>query len=152
MIQTVQHPVAAEWLVRMFGAQVGIDSVSDLGPHFIALGILKDRKPIGGVVFTEYRKMPHGSDIRIFAAGLPGTPWMTKKTLHDVFSIPFRQLDCIRVTSIVSEKNRASADLQPRLGFRREGVARRGADGKTNAIIFGMLKTECKWLREDHHG
>jgi len=32
------------------------------------------------------------------------------------------------------------------LGFKREGLIRKGASDGSNLILYGMLKEECRWL------
>jgi RimJ/RimL family protein N-acetyltransferase len=46
----------------------------------------------------------------------------------------------------VREDNLDAQRFDEHLGFKREGLVRRGADDGTNLILYGMLKEECRWL------
>ena len=51
-----------------------------------------------------------------------------------------------RITTTVTADNSTAIDMNERLGFKREGTLREYMDGK-NTEIFGMLVSECKWIR-----
>ena len=108
----------------------------------VAIGLEKDDELIAGCVYDNYRK----HDIEMtFAASTP--KWATPKTIGVFFSYPFVQLKVARVTAIAAKANKRARKMLERLGFQLEGVARRGMDGKKDACIYGMLASECKWLR-----
>lgn len=65
--------------------------------------------------------------------------------LREIFSYPFQQCGLARVTALVRVTNAASADFCRRLGFRLEGRKRCAVEGE-DELIFGMLRSECKWL------
>ena len=107
------------------------------------IGVVEGDKLIAGAVFHDYR----GHNIEIsFAAD--DARWATRKHIRAIFAYPFNQLGCVRLTTITSKKNARARKLDEGLGFRIEGVIRKGYDGKQDAIIYGMLKHECKWIRK----
>lgn len=111
------------------------------GGWYAGLGVVVDNRLIAGVVFNEYRK----TDIReSFAAIEPR--WATHATLRTLFSYPFVHLGVRRMTGIVEKKNKKSRELTLRLGFKYEGNCRKAMDNGDDAIIYGMLKEECKWI------
>jgi RimJ/RimL family protein N-acetyltransferase len=118
----------------------------DISKGYEALGALDESgNLIGGFVFYNWTQYPDGGDVWIAVAG--GGPWLTRANLREWFSYPFLQLGCNRVTSLVAKSNRKSRELVERLGGVREGRIR-GARGPGKAsIIYGMLKSECKWIR-----
>lgn len=59
----------------------------------------------------------------------------------------FRQLGCDRLTIKVRADNAAMLSLAPRLGFVHEGTMRAAHHG-LDVWIFGMLRHECRWLRD----
>lgn len=114
---------------------------------FEAIGVAKSGRLIGGVIYSDYRELaPQQHDIRMHWAGEPG--WLTKATLAEFFAYPFEQLHCIRTTGVVSKANKRIRDVGRRLGFREEGLLRHGFGFNRHAIILGMTKDDCKWIRK----
>lgn len=142
-IATLFSPRVAEWVAKHL-ADPDIKTAKDFG-DFQALGILMQKRPVAGIVYNNFRRMGHGNDV--FLSIYSETPeWATRSTLRAIFTYPFVTAGCVRCTAVVREGNARSIDLVKRLGFVREGVLRRGFNGKSNAFVFGMLKDECRWL------
>lgn len=109
-----------------------------------AIGFVRGHALCAGAVFTNYR----GHDIELsFAAADPR--WARRGSLRAVFHYPFRQLGCARVTAVTGRANARARRLTAGLGFTLEGVIRRGLDGRDDALVFGMLREECRWLAPD---
>jgi RimJ/RimL family protein N-acetyltransferase len=114
---------------------------------FKALGVVRRGQLVGGVVYHHYR----GFDIQI-AAAFDAKGWALPGTLRALCAYPFVQLGVRRVTTITGKKNRRARRALTRLGFVLEGVAKRGLDGVEDAMIFGLLREHCKWLKDKDHG
>lgn len=114
---------------------------------FTALGIARDGKIVGGVLYNNYR----GHDIQLTAAA-DDARWLSADVLTEIFKYPYIQLGCSRTTAVTGRKNTRTRKLLEGLGYRLEGVCRKGLDGKQDAIVYGMLKADCKWLnrKTDH--
>ena len=108
----------------------------------VAIGIEENGELIAGVVYNMYTK----ASICMHVAAIPGKRWMTKEYLWRVFAYPFIQLNCNRVTGFVREDNLVAQKFDEHIGFKREGLIRKGATDGTNFILYGMLKEECRWL------
>lgn len=108
----------------------------------VAIGLEEDGELIAGVVFNLYT----GPSIMMHVAAEPGRRWLTRDFLYRCFAYPFIQLKCHRVGGLVREDNLDAQRFDEHLGFKREGLVRRGADDGTNLILYGMLKEECRWL------
>lgn len=108
---------------------------------FVALGVVRRNQLVGGVVYHNFR----GCDVEVVAA-FEDPGWALPGTLRALFAYPFETLRCARVTAIVARKNRRARRLCEGFGFRLEGVARKALDGKEDAMIYGMLRAECRWL------
>ena len=108
----------------------------------IGIGLEEDGELIAGVVFNMYTK----AGICMHVAAVPGKRWMTKEYLWRVFAYPFLQLNCNRVTGLVREDNIVAQKFDEHIGFKREGLIRKGATDGANFILYGMLKEECRWL------
>ena len=152
MIQIVTDPLVpshelAEWAIRRLHGE-DVHTVADLGPYR-AFGILKDGKAVCVVIYTWFRQMSEGNDVRVIIVS-EDPSWCLPGVLRELFRYPFEVAGCERMTAVIRDGNERSLRLCLGLGFKREGVLRRAHNGKTNAIILGMLKHECKWLYRGH--
>jgi RimJ/RimL family protein N-acetyltransferase len=112
------------------------------GTDCVALGLEEDGELIAGVVFNWYT----GASISMHVAAEPGRRWLNRDFLYRCFAYPFLQLNCNRVTGLVRVDNLDAQRFDEHLGFVQEGLIRQGADDKTDFILYGMLKDECRWL------
>ena len=142
MIQIATGNAVAEWVAARIET---LRNATDFGP-FSAIGVGINGRPSFGVVFYDLRHQKHGHDIRVAAAAERGTRWARPQVLRYLFDYVFNQLGCARATFVIREGNERAERVSKKLGFRKEGVIRRGWDGKTNALIYGLLKTECRYL------
>jgi hypothetical protein len=108
-----------------------------------AIGVVRDGKLSGGVVYHEFRKHDVRVSIALDGAGF-SVPWRL------LFSYPFNELKCVRITSMIDKRNKRSRALCERLGFKMEGVHPKGVDGWATAVSYGMLKENCRWIK--HNG
>jgi RimJ/RimL family protein N-acetyltransferase len=130
---------------QFVGDQCGVSDYREFGNH-TSIGVARNGKAVAGVVYNWFQEEEFGNNIRVSIAGKSGVPWATREVLHELFEYPFGQLDCVRITAIIREGNKPSERFCKNLGFRKEGVSRRAWNGKTNALIYGMLKEECRYL------
>lgn len=66
--------------------------------------------------------------------------------LRWVFDYPFNQCGLRRISSLVSENNKASWLLTSKRGGSFEGVLRKAGENGEDMYLFGMLREECTWL------
>lgn len=114
---------------------------------YTTLGVVRRGKLVGGVVYYAWR----GFDIQI-AAAFDQTNWALPGTLRALCAYPFNDLGCQRVTAVTSRKNKIARAMLSKAGFRFEGVIRRGLDGVADGFVYGLLKRECKLLKDKTHG
>jgi RimJ/RimL family protein N-acetyltransferase len=113
---------------------------------YTCIGVADDARLIAGMVYHQYR----GHDlVMTFAADSP--KWANKGNLGAFFRYPFGQLGCKRVTTFAARKNKRSRKLIEGVGFKLEGVMRKG-NGDQDAMIYGMLAEECKWIERKIDG
>jgi hypothetical protein len=68
------------------------------------------------------------------------------RKLHElVWSTIFSR--AVRVTMLIDPDNAAAEHIVRKLGAQYEGFLRRGLDGHRDALVFGMLRDDCKWLK-----
>lgn len=114
-----------------------------------AVGLALNDELIGGVVYHDYR--PSCKDIQMSIAATTAR-WATPGTVRWLLAFPFFQYGCQRVTALVPRKNKRSRRFNEGIGFKLEGVVRRGF-GNDDCMIYGMLKTEAKkWFKESEIG
>lgn len=108
--------------------------------NFGAIGVTSNGALIGGVVYHEYKL----TDIQMSGAAI-SKKWLSHYRLMKIFSYPFIQLGCRRVTMLVPLRNSETRNFVEGLGFKQEGVLRQAfLDG--DCVVYGMLKQECKWI------
>jgi hypothetical protein len=144
----VPNHVLAEWALERLPADE-LEDINELGPY-VAFGVIKDGKAVCVVLYNWFRIMREGNDCRVIIVA-DDPSWCLPGVLAELFRYPFEVAGCVRLTAIIRDGNTRSLKLCKGLGFRQEGVLRRGHNGKTNAIILGMLKEECKWLQRSHN-
>lgn len=118
----------------------------------VGIGVLVDGVPACGVVYSELRNTRSGDpyDLRVSIAAV-NKRWATKGSLEVLFAYPFKQVGVNRLTAVIAKKNKKSRSLAERLGFRLEGTLRRGLEDD-DLCIYGLLKDEVQWLREEANG
>lgn len=115
---------------------------SRFGPS-TAIGVIRRGVLVGGVVWHNYQK----HDIELSAAF--DTPaWCLPQTLRDIFAYPFLYLGVVRITTITGRKNKPARRFDERVGFRLEGVIRKGLDGREDNCVYGMTREECRWIKD----
>jgi RimJ/RimL family protein N-acetyltransferase len=107
-----------------------------------AFAILNDQQDfVAGVVISNFRK----HDCEISCATDTSTAWRPH-IMRAVFGYIFGQLGCVRVTAITRKQNKRSRDFLKALGFELEGNVRLGYDGQKDALIYGLLASECRYF------
>jgi hypothetical protein len=107
-----------------------------------ALAILNDKGEFcAGVVISEFR----GHDCQISCATETSVAWRDT-VVTAVFDYIFNQLGCVRCTSITKKGNRRTRAFLEGLGFKLEGRVRRGFDGTQDALLYGLLAEECRYI------
>lgn len=117
-------------------------AVNGFGPC-VAVGMAIDDMLIAGVVYHEYRPAYKSVQMSIAAVS---PKWATKGNLRAIFAYPFLDLKVNRATAITPKRNRRARHLIEGTGFKLEGCARRGFLSD-DAVIYGMLRDECRWIR-----
>lgn len=131
----------ADDLVRAF-VQARIPEARDngFGPS-TALGVVRDGKLLGGVVYSNF----NGHDIHASYA-FDSPAWASKAVLRILFGYPFNQLGVVRMTAVIGRKNKHARKMIERLGFKLEGVHPLAADGRQDAISYGLRRDKCRWI------
>jgi len=108
--------------------------------HYIAVGVEDEGELIAGWVFNEYR----GHSIHCSMAST-SPRWCSRRTLEALFSYPFVQLKCKRLTAYTGKSMANVRAFLTRLGFAQEGIMRSGYVDD-DCVIYGLLREECRWV------
>lgn len=95
-----------------------------------------------GVVISNFR----GTDCEISIAGETALAWRTNICVY-VFNYIFNTAGCVRCTSITTKRNVKARRFLDGMGFQLEGNLRLGYDGRRDALIYGLLAKDCRFLR-----
>ena len=135
MIDFSQDPKYAKWL----GDQLGYSYEGELTT---IANLDKNGEILCVVLYSNW--LVSGCEM-VIASSSPR--WATKGFMYAAFAYPFIQAGKDRVTFIVADNNLKSLKMCHRLGAKVEGKARRWF-GKNDGVIFGLLREECKYIRE----
>lgn len=108
-----------------------------------ALSLLSDSDEFLGAVMLEGCRQ--GVDVQMSAAAETPIVW-TPEVLYFIFHYVFVILGCARCTALTAKTNKRSRAFLEGLGFVLEGNLRRGYDGRRDALIYGLLRSECRHL------
>lgn len=109
-------------------------------PEGTAIGVARDGILIAGIAYTRFT----GAAVEMaIAADRPS--WASPRVLAALFAYPFVQLGCRRVTAITARRNKRCRRLLEGVGFVLEGKARHALPDD-DAMIYGMLRRECRWI------
>lgn len=96
------------------------------------------------VLYTDWQPEV---DIRMHVAA--EGHWLSRTALATFFGFPFQGLGVRRVTAAVAKRNKRARRLDEALQFKYEGNQRKACTNGDDLIWYGMLREECKWLRDE---
>jgi len=70
---------------------------------------------------------------------------LSRRLLRTVFTTLFR-LGAVRITALIHPDNHRAIKQAAQLGFIYEGFVRMGVEGHRDAMMFGMLRQDCRFL------
>jgi hypothetical protein len=132
-----QDEAVAEWASSRLG--------TTLVRPYVAIGVGDASGLHAAMVFNDYT----GANIEITVTSDPAG-W-TRAAVRAAFAYPFRQVGCRRLTLRTRADHTVVLDIAARLGFQREGVLREFYDDGCNAVVFGLLRSECRWIEGCDH-
>lgn len=133
------NDVVGQWV----SAQIGKIWVPGVGT---AIGWLDaDDQLIAGVTFTNF----DGTNIWLDCAAVEKKRWADRRALWAVFSYPFEQLGCVRVSSMVPEDNVKAQKFNESAGLVHETTLERAAPNNGNMRVYRMFREDCRWLRRE---
>jgi RimJ/RimL family protein N-acetyltransferase len=108
------------------------------------IGLERDGELVAVVVFDTFSRY----DVHMHIASDGTARWMSKELLFAAFGYPFTQLGMNRITGMVPAKNATAIEFDKHIGFVLEGRCR-NALADDDIVIFGMLRSECRFIPKD---
>ena len=143
MILYGANPDIVQWVSQRL---TGIPNYFDAGS--VALGIVVENNLICGVVYSGFRLKPDGSPLLIeMSIASIDKRWCTRHNLKAIFAVPFIQYGLERVQLTTSVNNVEVNSMAERWGFQKEGIHRKADIFGGDAISYGMLREDCRWLK-----
>lgn len=109
---------------------------------------------LGVICFHDFIPAPSGESglmVEMSAAGADPR-WLTKDLIRFAFGYAFGQLDCRRMNTVTPASNLAAQKVDEKLGFTLEGRIRKAMPNGDDALFYGMLREECRWLEGGPNG
>ena len=133
-----KNNIIAKWVCK------GLGENTDWLDKHMTYGFAQGEKMLGGLIFHSYRP-----NIEVWwTVYSVDKRWCNRRMLKVMFDMPFNKLKCRRISLLVSKSNAASVNFVKKLGFQQEGMFRAYRENGEDCYIFGMLKEECKWIKE----
>ena len=125
-----------EAIAAWAGRELGVN----FHPPYYAIGVVNSHgEPVGAAVFNGMSD----KNIEISMVG-PGA--FSRPIARVMAEFAFNANNVARVTVKTRSKNKRLVRLIQKAGWRREGCLRRWY-GDDDAIVFGMLRKECRFLK-----
>jgi RimJ/RimL family protein N-acetyltransferase len=116
----------------------------NFAPQDTALGVIRNGKFCGGVVFHEY------NGPTVFMSGAFDSPrWALPGTLRALFAYPFDTLGVENLLTATGRKNEKARKIDEGLGFKPVGMVRHYWGKGKDAALYQMPRNECRWLKDN---
>lgn len=116
----------------------------------LCFGLVNETDLLGVVTFHDYRVDPStGAALMIEMSGAGRDEhWLSRRSLQFLFGYVFNQLGCRRLTTVTPRSSERVLNVDKKLGFTIEGCLRQALPNGDDLIIMGMLKDECRWIKQ----
>lgn len=115
--------------------------------RYSAIGLESDGAIIAGVVFERAL----GATLLMHVASSGTRHWMTPAYMAACFGYAFTQDGANLVIGLVRADNVDAQRFDEHLGFKRRGQLPQACTDGTDMIVYGMLKSECRFIEGKYH-
>jgi hypothetical protein len=135
---TPLEPDAADFLSE----ETGIDfrRIDFRHPRWFCVTTRRDDGTLMGVLACEFKTW---FDVH-FSTAIADQHCLSRRLLRTIFTALFSQ--AVRITALIDPANQTAIEQTRRMGFVYEGFLRMGVEGNRDALIFGMLRDDCRYL------
>jgi len=131
----VVHDAISQWVsLHSFGHP------DNTWPDSTSYGVLKDGKPIAGMVFHDYK--PACGTIQYSGAAI-NRQWLQGPALHHIFSYVFDGIGCQTVLTGNAENNTGLHSILERLDHKKHVIERAWGEGQD---LYLWTLTRERWL------
>jgi AraC-like DNA-binding protein len=135
------EPDAAAFLSE----ETGIDFLhTEFDQRWFCVTARRDDGTLMGVAAFEFKEWFNAH----FSTAICDQRCMSRKLLATMFRAVFSQ--AVRITALIDPGNQTAIEQTRRMGFVYEGFLRMGVEGRRDALIFGMLREDCRFLPGYH--
>ena len=129
-------------------SHTGIDFIgTDFSqPHWLCVSSSDGEGRLQGLCVFEFKSATDAH----FTVAVKDKRFATKRGMRAMFEAVFSR--AARVTALVEPWNHTAIRQAKIMGFQPEGFLRRAVEGDRDALIFGILREECRYLERGHHG
>ena len=106
------------------------------------LGVMHDDQFAGCIAFSHFT----GPDARISLC-IRDKYAFSRASVEAVMSYAFDYLKLRRLTAMIKISNRRARKLAEQIGFKMEGKHRKVTLDGCDALLYGLLKEECRYVR-----
>lgn len=138
--QEVAKRVGIPWAEKRIDLEYPFDQKTK------AIMLFDDVLLLAVTLYTDFS----GGNVNMHIASDRSRKWMTKAFLRRSFSYPFEELGVRRVTGLVAASNPDALRFDLHLGFVQEGRMRAASPDGSDLLVLGMLRHECRHLREEY--
>ena len=140
MIEILHGMDLTQWALKR------IPVVQKFGPN-VCIGVGDGKNVIAAAIYYDY----DGYNMQMaFAADTPRA--ITRKVIRELLSYPFHIAGVARLTNFVEATNAKSIRITEGVGFKREGLIRRGYRNGSDMIVYGLLPEDCEqWIGKVVH-
>jgi hypothetical protein len=135
-------PDAIEFLMQE--TDVDFSRTDFQNPRWFCVTARRDDGTLMGVLACEFKTW---FDV-YFSTAICDRRCLSRRLLGVIFQTLFTK--AIRITAEVDPANNSAAQQCRRMGFVYEGFKRLGIEGRRDALIFGMLRDDCRFLPGYH--
>lgn len=144
MLAYGMQEAVGEYLTAKFPA---LCSIAPYRPH-AAIGFVNGEGVLVGGIGAH---LVNGYDAEISIYLEPKSGFILDPcTVRQLCRQAFVDAGLVRVTAIVAKRNLRARKLLEGLGFKLEGIKRRGFDGRRHGAQYSMLAEDCAWLDNGH--
>jgi len=138
-----------QWVERFVRARLGILTPFEPG-LFKTMGIIRKDTFIGGVIYHNFQKFPTGNIIEFSAAFDTPMFALIPGAVRTMCEYPFKDLNCLRIWTMVAKSNARSRRMCEWMGLKREGSHPLGWQGRETAISYGATRYSVeRWIAKD---
>lgn len=132
----------ADDAIEFLSQETGIDytQIDFDQPHWFCVTARRRDGTLLGVIACEFKTWFEAH----FNAAVADPGFIRAKLLSAIFSTVFSQ--AVRITALIDPDNERAIKNARQLGFVYEGYLRLGVEGRRDALLFGMLRHDCRFL------